>query len=161
MTEINLSTSEMLVAAQAGVLRQIQNVQANKSDTYGCGHENDWQLHVEGALVEFALAKYLGEFWGGKGIRGQADVGQVDVRSTSRDNGSLILHMADPDDRTFYLLTGINGRYVVRGHILGRDGKDKKYWADPSGKGRPAFFVPQSALIKPGDAAPQAGGHTA
>jgi hypothetical protein len=31
--------------------------------------------------------------------------------------------------------------------MFARDAKQPKYWNDPTGKGRPAYFVPQSDLI--------------
>jgi hypothetical protein len=44
------------------------------------------------------------------------------------------------------LVTGSRGDYVIRGWIYGAEGKQDMWWDDPTGKGRPAFFVPQHAL---------------
>ena len=145
-THVNLSPSEMMLAAHAGVMRQVENKKLGRKPFYGAGSNNDWQLNIEGCAGEYALAKYLGVHWSGKGEFRAPDVGVVDVRTTTHENGRLILHPDDPDDRVFWLVTGRNGDYIVRGWILGLDGKKEEFWSDPSGKGRSAFFIPQSAL---------------
>ena len=145
MKKVNLTSWEMLLAAQAGVMRQVENLKIGRSAAHGAGDKNDWQLHIEGALGEYALAKHLGIFWDGKGKLRAPDVGEMDVRTRSEHSYDLILHESDPDDRIFWLVTGKNGDYAIRGKIVGRDGKRPEYWKDPAG-GRPAYFVPPSKL---------------
>jgi len=145
---IELDEWEMLLAAHAGIMRQVENLKRNRTPHYGAKNTNDWQLHIEGCMGEFALAKFLNIRWSGKGRLRAPDVGDVDVRTRSRDFYELILHPNDPDDRVFWLLCGVNGRYTVKGWIRGRDGKKQEFWKDPA-KGRPAFFVPHSALSLP------------
>lgn len=142
---VDLTPWEMMLAAQCGVMRQVENVKLKRSAAYGAGSLNDWQLHIEGCLGEYALAKYLGVFWDGKGKVRAPDVGHVDVRTRSRHDYELIIHESDPDDRAFWLVTGGNGQYRVHGWTYGSEGKKPEYWKDPA-KGRPAFFVPHSAL---------------
>ena len=72
------------------------------------------------------------------------DVGEFQVRHTHRENGCLIVHPADKDDAPFILVTGLLPNYVVHGSILGADAKNLEWWRE--GDGRPAYFVPQSAL---------------
>lgn len=144
-TLIQLTPWEMLLAAQVGVMRQVENCKLNRAAHYGAGNSNDWQLHIEGCLGEFALSKHLGIHWAGKGRLRAPDVGEVDVRTRSKDHYELILHEDDPDDRVFWLLCGVNGAYSIKGWITGIDGKRSEFWSDPAG-GRPAFFVPHSAL---------------
>ena len=146
MVEVRLSPAEMLLGAQAGAMRQIENLKTNGSKpTHGLEtNANDWQIHIEGVLKEQAVAKHLNRYWSGKGERGGIDVHDVDVRSTERRNGCLIIHKSDPDDRFFYLVTGINGVYQIHGGMYARDAKREEFWrADLP---RPAFFVPQCAL---------------
>lgn len=145
---VMLSTTEICTASFCGVMRQAQNIRANRKPYYGAGTLNDWQLHIEGCLGEFALAKFLGINWSGVGKLRAPDVGEMDVRTRSRDDYELILHPEDPGDRIFWLLTGVNGTYCVRGWCHGRDGKLDRFWKDPAG-GRPAFFVPHKALYSP------------
>lgn len=149
---VELTFYEMLLAAHAGVMRQVQNCKDGLAPAYGAGDKNDWQLHIEGCLGECALAKFLGVYWSGKGELRAPDVGIVDVRTTRLDYGDLMMHKRDPDDRVFYLLCGVNGIYKVKGWILAKDGKKDFYWRDPTGK-RPAYFVPQHALNPPVSAA--------
>lgn len=144
---ITLAPSEILMAAQVGLMRQVQNLKRRVKEKYGAHPSQDWQLNIEGALGEYALAKYLGLHWGGCGDYGSPDVGGIfDCRTSWRDDAALRLHEKDPDDRAFFLLTGVNGVYTVRGWMYARDGKKEEFWSDPTGKNRPAFFVPQHLL---------------
>ena len=148
MIEVRLTLAEMQIAAQVGIQRQIQNLKTGAVPAYGAGSKNDWQLHVEGALGEMALAKCLGVYWDGKGKMRAPDVGECDVRTRSKHSYDLIIHDRDDDDRYIYLLTGGNGQYIFHGGIYARDAKQKRYWKDPAG-GRPAYFVPQAHLQNP------------
>lgn len=148
---VSLSSWEILLAAQAGIMRQVENLKKGRKPYYGAGTRADWQLHIEGCLGEYALAKFLGLHWSGQGFRGD-DVGRYQVRTGSQEGHRLILHPDDADDHIFWLLCGANGAYGVKGWVMGRDGKQDVYWKDP-GTGRPAFFVPQAALSPP-DALP-------
>jgi hypothetical protein len=148
--DIELTPAEIMMAAQAGIMRQVENIKNKVEQYYGASNANDWQIHVEGCLGEFALSKFLNIWWGGKGKKREADVHIHDVRTTPSHNYSLIIHPSDPDDRIFWLVTGINGSYKVQGWIYAKDGKKNEYWKDPVG-GRAAFFVPISKLNEPGD----------
>ena len=143
---INLTSAEIIQGSIVGITRQIQNMQDNRKPAYGAGNKKDWQLNIEGALGEMALAKHLGLFWS-KGNLGGSDVGEFEVRTTTKPSNRLILHDKDSSDAIFYLLTGVNGKYVIRGWIPGGEGKQKEYWSDPQ-TGRPAYFVPQKNLCK-------------
>ena len=147
---IVLSPAEILLAAQVGVMRQVQNLKNGRRQGHRHDPGSDWQDHINGALGECAAAKWLGLYWHGRlGALGRADVGDLEVRTGSRASDRLILREGDADDRAFILATGLNGRYVIRGWIRGRDGKRPKWWHEPAG-GRPGcFFVPQSALADP------------
>ena len=147
---VRLSLSEMQIAAQAAVQRQLQNLKNNAEPAFGAGNKNDWQLHIEGCLGEMALAKSLGVYWDGKGIMRSFDVGSYDVRTTSGENSRLIIHDSDPDDRFIFLLVGSNGSYRICGGIIAKDAKQQKYWVDP-GTGRPAYFIPQKDLRMPNE----------
>ena len=144
--EISLTPYEMMTAAQVGVMRQVQNLKNGRQDAYGATTFKGWQMHIEGAMGECAVAKALGLYWNGSiGNLSAADVGCIEVRTRSRHSYDLILHDRDNDDAFFILVTGANGRYKLRGYIRGHRGKDRKYWSDPAG-GRPAYFVPQKEL---------------
>lgn len=144
---VALSVAEVALAAGVGVRRQCSAILNRRASAHGDRGALDWQLHVEGALAEFAVAKHLGAFWSGAHDDLQADdVGRYQVRSTPHVNPWLRIHPSDPDDRPFICVAGLNGTYTLHGWLLGREGKREEWWRDPTGSGRPAFFIPTTAL---------------
>ena len=147
MTPVTLTPGEILRAAIVGVMRQVRGLQEGLVATDGAKKSQYWQIHIDGALGECALAKHLGLYWSGVGELRQTDVGGttgVDVRTRSEHHLDLVIKDKDPDDRRFYLVTGSYGSYQVHGWIMGRDGKQQKWWSDAGG--RQLYFVPQSEL---------------
>ena len=145
ITQVKLTFSEIQMAGLVGMQRHIQNLKRNTKPAHGAIDAFDWQMNIEGALAECALAKHFKLFWS-KGETGDGDVGDFQVRSSRNPNSNLIIHPKDHDDKKYYLLTGGNGEYIIRGYIYGIEGKAKAYWSDPTGKNRHAYFVPQSDL---------------
>ena len=141
---IKLTLAEILLGAQNGIMRMVDNMKNDRQTTYGNNDMQNWQQHVEGSLSEMALAKYKGVFYApnlGK-MGHQPDVGKEDVRATPYRNGHLLLHPEDDDSRVFWLLIGKQGRYEVVGWMLAGDGKLQEYWGDLQ-KGWFAFNVPR------------------
>ena len=143
---IRLSDDEIQMAAQQATLRILQCRRDGAKHRYGAKDTETWQMGIEGALGELVIAKHFGIFWG-KGSYGTDDVGPYEVRQTPLAHGKLIIHPGDKDDKRYYLVTGVLGTYYIRGYMYARDAKNPKYWSDPQGTNRPAFFVPQSDLI--------------
>lgn len=147
MNFVHLTPAEIMMAATIGIMRQATNIRDDRKDRYGASEKNGWQLHVEGALGEAAVAKGLNIFWNGSiGTFKAPDVADLQVRSTTWSSGSLIIHKADSSKEIFILVTGVNGSYVLRGWMYGADAKNEKYWKDPKKENRFAYFVPQSDL---------------
>lgn len=109
-----------------------------------------------GAVGELALSKHTGLPWwtylftqaefDNPALRpaGGRDVGHLDVRSTARENGCLILHKKDPDEVPF-VLAYIKGRTVtLAGWVYAREGKVPSHWR--TNVPWPAFFVPPHKL---------------
>ncbi len=145
---IALDPREIMQASLCGVMRQVENIKLKRRPAHGAGREHDWQYAIEGALGEFALAKYLDIYIAGTGTFAGPDVGGYEVRTRSKHSYDLIVRDEDEDDKTFWLVTGLNGVYVIRGWILAGDAKQEEYLAEHGG--RPAaYFVPQSALHPP------------
>ena len=141
-----LTRSEMNLAAQVGVMRQIDNLVKGRRDAYGASRSNAWSMHIEGAAAELAFARWINLFWSGSiGNLKADDVGTFQVRTSLQHGGRLILHEGDKEDRIFVFLTGSMPEFHLRGWILCRDGKKPEYWSDPQGS-RPAYFVPQWVL---------------
>lgn len=145
---VQLTVDEILSAAHVGIVRGQIVIAKNWKDTYGEPPDKFWQRHVEGALAEYARCKYAGVYWPGVGVPSDPDCGDgEDVRVTEVASGHLPLHHRDLDDRRYWLLTGSRGTYVVRGSILGKHGKDQRFWKTDIR--HPCFMVPQSELVWP------------
>jgi hypothetical protein len=142
---VTLCPKEMMVAGLNGQMRQVENVRKKyRPPTMGCGHFKDWQLHVEGALAEWAVAKHLGVYPSGFEF-GSGDLGRYEVRSSPNPKTLMYMKPTDKDDHIFIRVTGVNGDYQIHGWITGKDGKqfpkEDKYNND-----RPAIWVPYAAL---------------
>jgi hypothetical protein len=151
-TLVTLTARELLHAAHVGITRRVISLTKAHRPRYGVGVDHPWQLDIEGACGEYAVAKVTGLVWTGATSR-LCDVGDnVEVRTRSRAEYDLIVHPADADDRFFVLVTGTAPSYTIRGFLRGLEAKVPAYWQDPAG-GRPAFFVPAGALRPIGDLA--------
>lgn len=150
--EVRLTWSEVRLAAEVGISRQIRRLYNGSAQTFGAKPDEAWERHITGALGELATAKYLGRYWGGVTDQtGPGDLGDgLEVRHTRRNDGRLIVHDTDPDTAAIYLATGCEPVFNIRGWILAGDAKRPHYWTDP-GTGRPAYFVPQADLIQDHD----------
>ena len=146
MTQIILSPAEIQMASFVGCQRATENIK--NGDLWSRSGEPPDQLFdrmIKGAMAEAALAKYLNKFWS-KGVKGGADVDNVDVRCTHYEDGHMEMHEWDKDDRRYYLLTGMLGTYKVRGWILGKDAKKPQYWRVMQAGRKPQFWIPQNHL---------------
>lgn len=144
---VKLAWSEVLLAAQVALMRQVQNLAAGRENRYGAAPDQNWQIAIEGCCGELAVARYLDLFWSGAvGNLKAADVGPIQVRTRANHKWDLLLHPGDPNDAAFVLVTGRAPDYRLAGWLIGAEGKRKEYWQDPAG-GRPAYFVPQAALM--------------
>lgn len=143
--KIELSSAEIMIASQVGIMRQIEDIKAKKKPVSGEKPELAWQRHIEGALTECAMAKYLNVYWS-KQSWPHPDVGNVEVRGTHYEQGHLRIDPKDPDNRKFYLLTGLNGTYIIRGWIFAKDAKQDKYLKTFDKERGSTYFVPQSDL---------------
>jgi hypothetical protein len=96
------------------------------------------------------VAKSLGAYWHGFASDPFAlpgDVGRVQVRSTTREDGCLIVQRADPDDAWFVLVVGRVPTFRLAGWLPGAEAKRPEWWR--ANAPHPAFFVPQHALEAP------------
>ena len=154
MNTVILNKEEATEAAIMGVHRRMTNVfgevkQYDNNIKYIGG--SGWSNDIEAAGAELAFAKLIGEEWVGAVNTFHApDVGDCwQVRYTDKENGRLIIRQRDESKRhhKFVLITGSMPKYHIHGYILGKDGFDKKYECNPN-NGTPAYFIPQSDLIK-------------
>ena len=67
MNNIELTMTEIMQSAQVGVMRRMQRLKSGYALPHGLKTGTEWQLFIEGALAECALAKFLGVYWEGCG----------------------------------------------------------------------------------------------
>ncbi len=144
---VSLTPTQVAHARDVARIRQRNNLRDRRTPRYG--HTGDpFLAHLHGALGEKAVAVAFGIEWTGAiGDLSARDVGALQVRATTHRQGRLILHPADADDEAFVLAVLDGVEVELAGWIMARDGKAEAYWCDPTGRGRPAFFVPRKALL--------------
>lgn len=144
--KVRLSESEIRIGSTNGADRKISSISGG---FYRGNHKQSsgWSEDIEGALAEMALCKHMGLYWtAGVNTFKHPDVGQdIQVRSTTRDDGCLIVRDDDSDDHRFYLVIGSNGTYEIVGWLYGSEAKKDKWARNPGGYRR-SFFVPQKFL---------------
>lgn len=159
MVSVTLSWSEMIVAGNAGVLRQV-NALRRKLTSLDAHHFDSQEGHVSGAIAEWAVCKWLGINWDpAVGVTHASqvagDAGRIEVRSTCLAHGKLICHDYSFDDRPYLLVLSHRApEFLLAGWLMGREAKSPCYW-NPNAP-RPAFFVPQADL-EPAASLPGAG----
>ena len=106
-------------------------------------------IHLLGAAGEMAVASYLGMkhelYKETEAKRGSDDLPGIDVKTRSKANYDLIVQKNEDPKKKFVLVTIENQQTLLHGWCYGHEAVDARYWADPA-RGRPAYFVPQSAL---------------
>jgi hypothetical protein len=131
-----------------GVMRNTFAEQEKYKNKYGQGPIESERQHKEGANAEYAFAKYKDIYWDGNlgGNLHAGDVGGYEVRAATHELSSLILHPDDKPHRPYILVTGYAPYLFIRGWIWARQGMLPRFWCDPQGTRRPAFFFPQAWL---------------
>lgn len=145
MIEVELTHWEVAIGGFVGVLRQSESMRRKLKDKKGV--ENPFQIGVEGACAELAVAKALNRHFpcGINTFKGP-DIGDnLQVRSRSRPDGELIVRPDDNEDHLYILVTGQAPKYTVWGYLQGKDAKRDDWVKNPYGRGA-AWFVPQSEL---------------
>jgi hypothetical protein len=133
-------------AALVGVSR---NVEALRK---GCQNRlpinDEWSIHILGALGECAFAKATNRYWNGSvnTFKAGGDIGEsIQIRTRSRHGYDLIVREGDRDSDVFVLVTGGPSEFRVHGWMLGTDAKSAKYKANYGNYGE-AYFVPSREL---------------
>lgn len=153
MIEVSLSPQEIAMAAHIGCQRHIEALARHRKDQHGANEYHGWQLHVEGACGEMALAKCLGLHWEGtvNTFRRGGDVGTMQVRTRSKHDYELIIRKSDKPEAMYWLVTGVAPSYRVHGWIRGHECQKHPEWQFKWGGREESWFVPQSALNQPED----------
>jgi hypothetical protein len=142
---------ERQAAMDEGMRRQAVNEAKGLRGRNGGASFGDKALdiHLLGAAGEMAVASYLGMkhelYKEVEAKRGSDDLPGIDVKTRSKSRYDLIIQKSEDPDKKFVLVTIENQQTFLHGWCYGHQGMDAQYWADPA-RGRPAYFVPQSAL---------------
>jgi hypothetical protein len=149
---VELTAPEMTLASFAGAMRRVKAISKARPAAYGYNGHDPWATDIESSAAEMVIAKHLDRYWSplhlGCLTALPGDVGDgIQVRSTSRADGCLIVHDSEKDEHKFWLvITHTAPRYTIVGWMLGRDAKNSRWWRDTE---RPAYFVPQDHLKSP------------
>jgi hypothetical protein len=146
--EIRLTSSEMMAAATVGVMRRVGSLY-KQMDTNRHAPHSSWATDIDGAAAEMAVSKYLGRYWGAhtKNFHGKDVEGGIQVRSTTRADGHLIIRETDKEPEDIFVLVFANApTYVIQGCIACKLGKTDKYFREGNGTGSDAWWIPRNQL---------------
>jgi hypothetical protein len=143
---VELTQAEMLACVSAGAARTLRALMRKDGQRDGANLPR-WQIDIEAACAEFAVAKLLGLFPSGFTTDRGSDVGTYQVRWSSQHSHRLPLRTADDPSDIFIFVTGEYGHYVVNGWCLGAEGMHDEFWTQADKK-RPNYcwMVPKSEL---------------
>lgn len=144
--QITLTWQEAAMASEVGRLRQLASIKAGRQDRHGFAGDG-WDVHIEGACGELAVAKRLGVYWDGSidNFGGPDIPGGLQVRTRSQHGYELLIRPGDSDTAVWVLVTGRCPNYRVRGWLRGSEARQPR-WLKSHGNRPAAYFVPTSAL---------------
>ena len=149
--EFTFSNEERQQAMEEGLRRQGFNESKGLRGRNGGAWQGSKALdiHLLGAAGEVAVASYLNMkehlFKETEARRGSDDLPGMDIKTRSKSRYDLIVQKGSNDRKKYVLVTIENQKTLLHGWCYGHEAMQERFWADPA-KGRPAYFVPQSAL---------------
>ena len=98
-----------------------------------------------------AFAKWSQRYWPGSvdTYKRDGDVGEFEVRWSSKPTAPLRVYPNDHADRPYVLVTGDYPTYQIMGWIWGHEAKVDRWWREGTNGWRGCFAVPQDALYDP------------
>ena len=115
MPKVSLTLAEMALAGEVAVMRRVKAIQVGRRHRHGMPPEEGFNRDFEGACGEMAVAKLTNRYWSGTvGVAAPGDVGDLEVRTTCRPDGCLLLHADDTDAAVFILLTSTSNSRICR-----------------------------------------------
>lgn len=143
-----LSEEEIIDAMRVGIDRSARCIsRGSKSRSEYKNDEDKIYNSIVGSCGERALAAYLGIEWIPlvDTFTRIPDVGELEVRTRTKDYYDLIIRDCDDDNKPYVLVLGNIVKFRIVGWIYAREGKKEK-WKHVYGGGRPSYFVPQNFL---------------
>lgn len=144
MIEVQLTWTELMMAANVGVMRRLTSLKEGYSNGR-FSDQSDWDIDIDGACGECAFAKLRGFYWNaGNRTFKSPDVENWQVRATRYEDGHLIVRPKDKDpDNTRYVLVICDApNFKIVGSMSIFEAKQEEYWR----KDKNSWWVPQSAL---------------
>jgi hypothetical protein len=143
--DVELSFHEMLICTHIGGVRRMSALKNGRPGRRTTHHlDAPWDIDIEAAMAEAAVAKHLNVWWSGQlGNLKAADASALQVRWTHWPNGFLRIIADDANDQNFVLVVGSQGHYRIVGYIRGADGKREEWWRPD----HDCWGVPQSAVL--------------
>ena len=155
---VRLTEREMLLAASSGVQREVEClrklsggesvVSEYEKNNNQVGPGGLWNNHIEGAMGEFAVAKFLGLYPGGITDKDATDVGEhYEVRTRPLEYQELFVKKKDKPDKYYILVQGSFGDYTLKGWITGFEVFDHPEWFhNHNGKLSYNYWVPHEFI---------------
>lgn len=148
---VELTWRDIHIAGGVAVSRAVNAIARGRRDRFGLTHDGNLGADMEwmGCIGEMAVSKFTNRFWAAGLEIDRVDATDYEVRTVGETRKRLILHPTDHDDLPYISAFVSRVRLplvILRGFVLGRDGKRQEWWTDP-GTGRPAFFVPTDRLL--------------
>ena len=145
--DIELTAAELLLAVTCGGLRHIESLANGRKDRVP-GAPCSWTEHIDGCAAEIAVARFYGlcNFLPTINAFKLPDVGAIQVRSTRKADGPLIIRPANVDTETFLLVIAEAPWYRIRGASLGAEAKQERYWRPADRFGPGYYAIPRAEL---------------
>jgi hypothetical protein len=151
--EVTLTPREWMQAVQVAAQRVVECIESGLQPDYWLDRKGrTWAerlvTDIQGVVGEVTVCKGRNRYFSPtvNTFHGVPDVdGNIEVRCTNLDNGSLIIRANDDPNRWYVLVTGEPPNMCIRGYIRGVDARRDEWLRNPNDH-QPAWFVPQSAL---------------
>jgi hypothetical protein len=144
--DVPMTAPEMMQGGLVGLMRRVGSMKAPTRDRYA--RKSSWSTDIDSAIAEMAVSKYRGIYWIGHRNSGADLTDGREVRATIYEDGHLLLHETDRDDRLFVLVVAKPPVYSIRGQILALNGKIDDYWRPARGEDAACWWVPQGVLVE-------------
>lgn len=145
---VKLNWAEIAMCAGVGVRRKVESLRTSLSPLHKFKAHGGFEIDIQGACGEYAVAKALGLPWNGSvGSFKLPDVGPYQVRTkVSTHYQGLALRENDRDEDVTILVEGQVPEFELKGWICNADGKQKRFERTIQSGRPPVFLVPPQSL---------------
>ena len=140
-----LDQQEAFHAGFAGYMRNWHSKRLGSKHRHKGSTSEDWSWHINGAIAEAMVAKFLRQYWyrvSANQYQFEGDVGNHQVRWTRHQQGHLCVYDADNDSQRYYLVVGEYPNMQIAGWIQGKEAKKPQWFQQDIG----CYWVPQEKL---------------